>query len=55
MRSLTSELACAGVLLQDRGWSPCSKIEHRKLSDPFGIEMTKHVMEWNQRAAMEIN
>jgi hypothetical protein len=31
MRALTSELACGGVMLQDRSRCPCSKIEHRKL------------------------
>ena len=34
MRALTSELACGGAMLQDQPRSPCSKIEHRKLSDP---------------------
>jgi len=55
MRSLTSELACDGVMLQDQTRYPQLNDRAPQVVRSIGIEMTQHVMEWNQLAGMETN
>jgi hypothetical protein len=55
MRSLTSELACAGVMLQDQTRYPQLNDRAPQVVRSIWIEMTQHVMEWNQLAGMETN
>lgn len=55
MRALTSELACGGVMLQDRGRYPQLNDRASQVVRSIWIEMTQHVMEWNQLAGMETN
>ena len=54
-RALTSELACDGVMLQDRGRYPQLNDRAPQVVRSIRIEMTQHVMEWNQLAGMETN
>jgi hypothetical protein len=55
MRSLTSELACGGVMLQDQTRYPQLNDRASQVVRSIRIEMTQHVMEWNQLAGMETN
>ena len=55
MRALTSELACGGVMLQDQTRYPQLNDRASQVVRSIRIEMTQHVMEWNQLAGMETN
>jgi hypothetical protein len=55
MRALTSELACAGVMLQDQTRYPQLNDRAPQVVRSIGIEVTQHVTEWNQLAGMETN
>jgi hypothetical protein len=55
MRALTSELACGGVMLQDRGRYPQLNDRASQVARSIWIEMTQHVMAWNQLAGMDTN
>jgi hypothetical protein len=55
MRALTSELASSGVMLQDQTRYPQLNDRAPQVVRSIRIEMTQHVMEWNQLAGMETN